>query len=155
MKNIIAIVCLVLLLTACKKDKFTTAPQISFVDLKPNFAPIGLTNIQESLIPKLVFKITDAEGDFGNNDAGDSSWIYVKHLFTQETDSLRFPDLQRAPKNNFDAEVTVSMFTFIECAAGQPRPGVDTVFYEVYVKDAKGNKSNVIKTGKPLLTECP
>ena len=76
-------------------------------------------------------------------------------MFTMETDSVRFPDLSSAPKNNFQAEVSVSLFDFIACnPSGPAGPNVDTVFYQVYVKDTEGNKSNVITTGKPLLTEC-
>lgn len=155
MKNALLILCVAAGLFSCKKDKFTTAPQIEFVDIKPNFAPEGLTSIQDNLIPKLIFNITDAEGDFGTDSPEDSSWIFIKHSLTSELDSMRFPNLQRAPKNNFDAEVSASLFRFLDCnPAGPSLAGVDTVFYQVYVKDAAGNKSNVFTTSKPVLIEC-
>ncbi|MBC7936679.1 MAG: hypothetical protein H7Y86_15115 [Rhizobacter sp.] len=158
MKNTLLVIFVFIGFVSCKKDKFTTAPQISFVDITPGFVTSGLpVTAPPELIPKLIFKITDAEGDFGNDPSSpqDSSWIYIKHLLTMDLDSLRFPDLQRAPKNNFEAEVTASLFGSIDCIEpGPPKPRVDTVFYEIYVRDAKGNKSNVIKTSKPLLTEC-
>lgn len=157
MKYTLLIASLFFMLAGCKKDKFTTAPQISFVDIKPNFAPMGLTNVFPELIPKLIFDITDAEGDFGSSiDPSDSSWIYVKNLVTLSTDSFRFPNLQSASKDNFKAEVSVNMLDAIEFCPipGGIKPRVDTVFYDVYVRDAKGHKSNVIKTGKPILTEC-
>ncbi|RYD80224.1 MAG: hypothetical protein EOP53_08385 [Sphingobacteriales bacterium] len=155
MKNALLIILVAAVLFSCKKDKFTTAPQIEFVDISPNFAPKGLTNLQDNLIPKLIFNIRDAEGDFGTDAAGDSSWIFIKHSLTAELDSVRFPNLQRAPKNNFDAEVSASLFRFLDCnPAGGGSARVDTIFYQVYVKDAKGNKSNVFTTTKPVLVEC-
>ena len=159
MKNTLLVIAVLIGLSSCKKDKFTTAPQIEFVDINPNFASADLLSTSpEALFPKLVFNITDAEGDFGNDPSSpqDSSWIYIKHLLTMRVDSLRFPDLRQAPKSNFDAEVTANLFpNFVECVSPGPSlPRVDTVFFEVYVRDAKGNKSNVITTTKPLLTEC-
>ncbi len=34
--------------------------------------------------------------------------------------------------------------------SGRPRPFVDTLYFEVYVTDFAKNKSNVIKTDKPV-----
>lgn len=155
MRYIFFISFIVIAAFGCKKDKFTTTPQIKFVSLSPNFVQSNITSIQREQAPKLTFKITDAEGDFGSSDVADSSMIYVKHLLTNSIDSFKFPDLSRATKKDFEAEVTINLFDALECySPGPPRPRTDTVYYEFYVKDSKKNISNVVKTETPLYYRC-
>ena len=155
MRCTLLISCLLLGLLSCKKDKFTTAPQIKFVNLTPNVAQSDITSTSRDQAPKLIFKITDAEGDFGSKNITDSSMIYVKHLLSNKIDSFRFPDLTSAVKKDFDAEITINLFDALECfAPGPRRPRTDTVFYEFYVQDAKKNKSNVVRTERPLYYRC-
>ena len=56
-------------------------------------------------------------------------------------------------------EVTLNLFrTFPECLQTAPLTYQDTVFYQLYVTDFAGNKSNVLDTrviGKPLYCNCP
>lgn len=155
MRYTLFIACLFVTLASCKKDKFTTVPQIKFVDLTPNVAQSDINSTNKDQAPKLIFKITDSEGDFGSTDIEDSSMIYVKHLLSNSIDSFRFPDLTRATKKDFDAEVTINLFDALQCyAPGPPRPRTDTVYYEFYVQDAKKNKSNIVRTEKPLYYRC-
>ena len=154
MKNLIALFIVSVLVSSCDKDKFTTAPQIKFISINPNFVESSITS-QSPGVPRLTIEVTDAEGDFGLLDITDSSMIYVRSLKSNNIDSFRFPDLTRAQQNNFKAEVTISLFDALECVIpGPPRPRTDTIFYEVYVQDAKKNKSNVITTPDPLLYRC-
>jgi hypothetical protein len=154
MKYSIAIFILSLAIFSCKKDKFTTAPQIKFVRLSPNFAQSDITSLDPNA-PKLTIEVTDAEGDLGGQDVTDSSMIYLKNLKSNNIDSFRFPDLTRAQQNNFKAEITVSLFNALDCVTPGPRrPRTDTVFYEIYVRDAKKNKSNVITSTDPLFYRC-
>ena len=149
------IVCLLLGFVSCKKDKFTTVPQIKFVDLTPNVAQSDINSTNKDQAPKLIFKITDSEGDFGSTDIEDSSMIYVRHLLSNSVDSFRFPDLTRATKKDFDAEITINLFDALQCyTTGPQRPRTDTVYYEFYVQDAKKNKSNIVRTEKPLYYRC-
>ena len=155
MRYTLLIVCLVLGFMSCKKDKFTTVPQIKYVDLTPNVAQSDINSTNKDQAPKLIFKITDSEGDFGTNDATDSSMIYVKHMLSNKVDSFRFPDLTRATKKDFDAEITINLFDALECYTPGPiRPRTDTVYYEFYVQDAKKNKSNIVRTERPLYYRC-
>jgi hypothetical protein len=154
MKNILVLFIVTICLVSCGKDKFTTAPQIKFVSLLPNFAQSSITSLDPNA-PKLTIEVTDAEGDLGGQDITDSSMIYLRNLKSNNIDSFRFPDLTRAQQNNFKAEVTISLFNALDCVTpGPPRPRTDTVFYEVYVRDAKKNKSNVIKTVDALFYRC-
>ncbi|HSN59439.1 MAG TPA: hypothetical protein VLR49_00785 [Ferruginibacter sp.] len=155
MRNTLFIVCLLFVFSACKKDKFTTIPQIKFVNLTPDVASSDILITQKEFAPKLIFKITDAEGDFGSTSLDDSSMIYVKHLLTNNIDSFRFPNLQAATKKDFNAEITINLFDALECySPGPARPRTDTIFYEFYVQDAKKNKSNIVRTEKPLYYRC-
>jgi len=154
MKNVIALILMSVLISSCGKDKFTTAPQIKFVSVSPNFAQSSITSLDPNA-PKLTIEVTDAEGDLGGQDVTDSSMIYLRNLKSNNIDSFRFPDLTRAQQNNFKAEVTISLFNALDCVSpGPPRPRTDTLFYEVFVRDAKRNKSNVIITTEPLFYRC-
>ncbi|RYY65312.1 MAG: hypothetical protein EOO13_17385 [Chitinophagaceae bacterium] len=155
MKNVLLFVCLFTVLASCKKDKFETVPQIEFTDMKNSVQTRNLLSNERDQAAILVMKVTDAEGDFGSNTPEDSSWIVIKHLLSNRVDSVRFPDLSRAPKTNFDAEVSVNLFDFTECFDPGPlRPRVDTIFYDVYIRDQKNHKSNTIRTTKPVLRTC-
>lgn len=134
--------------TACKKDKFTTAPQISYESINPN---VVFSNLPFQPMPVLTLKVTDAEGDLGLNGT-DTSRIYIKNLLTGKIDSsLIFPDLSGATSKNFkaDVEIELNTSTILE-GTTRPSPKTDTAFYEVYIKDFAKNKSNVIKTNDPV-----
>lgn len=152
----ITIVLLSVVLLSCKKDKYTTAPQISFISLSPNyFNSINLYNSG----PVLSLQLTDAEGDLGLKPYEDTCFVYVKNLSVPkitdtvpfyETDSIPFPDLSgiSSPKNlNVRMDVELRNIRYSD---NPNRPFTDTIFFEVYVKDFAGNKSNVIKTPTPL-----
>ena len=155
MKNNIFILILLVFFGSCKKDKFTSAPQIKFVSISPNFAQSDITKVTQYLAPVLTFKITDSEGDFGTADPKDSSMIYVRHSLSKNLDSFKFPDLANAAKSDFEAEVSINLFEALDCVTpGPQRPRTDTVYYEFYVRDAKKNKSNTVRTDKPLFYRC-
>ena len=140
---LIAIV--VLLFTACKKDKFTTAPQISFKSIKPDTWVRGTTADED--FPFLTIEVTDAEGDLGLLKGQDTSYVYVTNLRTNRFDSLRLPDISQASKKNFKADIVINMKKFM----GAPNTTVkDTLYFDVFIKDFAKNKSNVMRTGKPV-----
>lgn len=140
----------IFLFTACKKDKFTTAPQIDYKSISPK----AINNTTTSLI--LTIGITDAEGDIGIGST-DTAFVYLKNLLTNDIDSLAFPPLQTATKSNFQAEVDINVANarVLNC---HPIPGgglhIDTLYFEVYVKDFAKNKSNVIVTAEPVYYQC-
>lgn len=139
-----------ILLVACSKDKFNTVPEIKFKSLSPNaYVKTGFVNT--SVTPKLTIELTDAEGDFG-----DTSYVYITNLLNvpNTLDSVLFPAITGISKKNLSVNVQVDF------EKGQlltspplplPRPYIDTVFYEVYVKDQAKNKSNTISVGPVYL----
>ncbi len=140
----------ILFFTACTKDKFTTAPQIKFENLSHNAVSLAIN----SATPIITLSITDAEGDLGITTK-DTSFIYMKNLLTSTFDSLPFPDLQMAGKNNFKANIDVTITKVLKC---KPRPGnilhTDTLYFEFYVKDFAKNKSNVFTTPNAVYFTC-
>ena len=151
MRYLLITVTVLFLFASCKKDKFTTAPQIKYKSLSHNL--VDQTN-PSSAAPVVTLHITDTEGDLGIN-ANDTAWVYLKNLLTGKADSLPFPDLQSAAKKNFEADVAITTDRALEC---RPLPGnvlhTDTLYFEFYVKDFAKNKSNVITTTDPVFFIC-
>lgn len=144
MRYILILSALVLFFTSCKKDKYTTAPQISFKDMKPDAWIRG--TISGGNLPVLTISVTDAEGDLGLSGK-DTSFLYLTNLRTNRFDSLRLPDISLAVKRNFQADIIISLGTILSVPNGAVK---DTIYYDVYLKDFAKNKSNVLRTGKPI-----
>ncbi|MEO6488513.1 MAG: hypothetical protein ABIO04_01125 [Ferruginibacter sp.] len=135
---------------ACKKDKFTTEPQIEYKSVRPNYTSVEVG----STIPEITFGITDAQGDLGLKTGSDTSFIYLTNNRTGRSDSLPFPDLGASGKSNFKADVSVSISTVLECIAlPSGNLHIDTLFFDIYVRDFAKNKSNVI-TSEPIYFNC-
>jgi hypothetical protein len=134
----------ILFFTACKKDKYTTAPQITFKSIKPNnYTGVLTTTTPLALVPIITFSVTDLEGDLGFKDGFDSSYIYIKNLRTNKFDSAKFPSLASVSQKNFIANVELNMQQFTDVPN---RAKKDTIIFEIYIKDFAKNKSNVIKS---------
>lgn len=143
----------IIFFTACKKDKFTTAPQITFEKLSHNAVDLSIN----SVTPVVTLSITDAEGDLGLVSGQDTAFIYMKNLLTNTFDSVPFPDLTAAAKANFKANIDVTITKVLKCKSlpGTPPPlHTDTLYFEFYVKDFAKNKSNVIVTPEPVYFTC-
>ncbi len=143
---------IILGLAACKKDKFTTAPQISYKTLKPNTVYHNLS-IQPA--PVLTLHVTDAEGDLSFVPGHDSAWIYMKNLLTLGRDSLQFPDLTGVTTSNFQFDLDIPLTSNILIHGTPGLHKTDTLYYEVYIIDAAKNKSNVITTKDPVYFIVP
>jgi hypothetical protein len=141
----------ILFFTACKKDKYTTAPQIVFKSFSP---AEGSTYTRFDDQPIMVLEITDAEGDLGFISPTEQSKIYVKNTLTGKIDSsFQFPDLRSISKSNFKANIEVGLFDVLggRDLPFSQRPYQDTLHFEVYVTDFAKNKSNVILTDKQFI----
>ena len=153
MRYILSIAAVVMLFSACKKDKFTTVPQISFKSVKPSTAFSNIPFNQQQ-IPVLTINVTDAEGDLGFNTGKDTSMIYLKNLLNGKQDSLLLPNISTAATKNFQGDVAVDLSSVLGPST-RPRPKTDTLYFEVYIKDFAKNKSNVIKTSDPVFYITP
>lgn len=153
MRYIFFIGFLLLVFTACKKNKFTTVPQISFKSVKPNTAFSNIPVNQQN-IPVLTIHVTDAEGDLGFKAGTDTSYAVIKNLTTGKIDSLRLPDIMQAGTKNFEGDIAITLSSFLG-GSTRPRPKTDTLYYEVYIKDFAKNKSNTIRTDDPVYYISP
>ncbi|HMI78369.1 MAG TPA: hypothetical protein VK484_06220 [Ferruginibacter sp.] len=139
----------ILVFAACKKDKFTTEPQIKYKSINPNAVDL----LPTSVVPVLTISITDAEGDIGITTK-DTAWIYMKNILTGTFDSLPFPK-ELSVKKNFQADVDITISKVLKCKSQPGNPlHTDILFFEVYVKDFAKNKSNVITTTDPVYFTC-
>lgn len=136
-------------LAACKKDKYTTAPQISFKGIDPEYWDAA--NYDPTVGPILTIHLTDAEGDIGFTDYKDTSYVYIKNvsIAPYKLDSLKLPDLGTTPRKNLSVDLKVLMRSIMQ-PSPHPSPYIDTIRYEVYVKDFAKNKSNVLTPDKPI-----
>ncbi len=142
-----------IIFSSCKKSGFDTIPHITFNSLSPGSWQSTSTAING---PWLKFQLNDAEGDFGFQDTS-VSYVFVKRfssgLSTVDSFSFPFPNLPIADKKNLDVEVTVDLNFALPPRAMRPR--VDTLYYEFYVKDFAGNKSNVLRNPEPFYYITP
>lgn len=140
-----------IIFAGCKKDKYTTEPQISFNSITPNVFTAGGFNTGNG--PFLSLQLTDSEGDFGFSEGEDTSYVYVKNISIPpfDIDSFPFPANSAIQRKDLNAEIVVDLFSgagLLTGTASPPtRPYTDTLNFEVYVKDFGKHKSNVIKAG--------
>jgi hypothetical protein len=154
MRNILLIIAGALAISGCKKDKFTTAPQITFKTISPQSMSSVLPITQIEAAPKLIINVTDQEGDLGFIADQDTSMVFIKNLRNNKLDSVRLPNIQAAASKRFQADISVNLYQYMGVCSSGPRPRVDSVYFEVYVQDFAKNKSNVISTGIPALLVC-
>ena len=156
MRTTFILAVLVFAFAACKKDKYTTAPQIKFKTISPDYAVSDLRTTRDNA-PRVTIEITDAEGDIGFIQGRDTSRIYIKNPLAINIDSFLLPDLQTAATKNFKGDIIVNLFDALECidfSPARPRPRTDTIYYDIYVTDFAKNKSNIIRTGLPVYYRC-
>lgn len=143
----------ILFFTACKKDKYTSAPQIEYKSINPNTAFSNIPCNSQSG-PTLTIHVTDAEGDLGYIDRSDTAFVFLKNLLTNNIDSVRFPDIRSVSGKNFSADLDINICSFLK-PSSRPSPKIDTLYYEVYIKDFAKNVSNTIKTTDPVYFITP
>lgn len=143
------IIVFALIFTSCSKDKYTTAPQIEFKEFDPNQGSNqgGIDNQ-----PHMIIEVRDAEGDLGFIDGQDTSRIFIRNMLTNRIDSPILPNLGSAAGKNFKGDIVAGLFNVMggRDLPSSQRPYVDTLQFEVYVKDFAGNQSNVIITDQPF-----
>ena len=140
---------------SCKKSDGNSAPEIKFVNITPVFkADRSLGN------PILTIQILDPDGDYGFLDSKDTSYIYVKNLTNApfKLDSFKLPsnlssvNLKNLKvKADVDLSISSSNGSSVLVPRRLPNMPTDTMYFEVYMKDFKKNKSNVLKTNDPML----
>ncbi|MEI8053859.1 MAG: hypothetical protein WCH52_08950 [Bacteroidota bacterium] len=152
MRTLIIVILSSLFLISCKKDSFTSVPQITYLSISPNSWSSDNHSING---PVLTFQLTDLEGDFGFQDTL-ISYVYIKNAADSlnSPDSIPFPQINISDKRNLNAQVAVD-FGAVLPPPHNTRPYTDTLYFEVYVKDFANHKSNVIKSTDPFYFYTP
>jgi hypothetical protein len=152
MYKVILFIVICFVFVSCKKENYTTQPQISFLSITPS---TWYSDNPSLTGPQLSFKLTDAEGDFGFQDTS-ISFVYIRleNDTLNPPDSLAFPNIPIPNKSNLNVEVSVDIATALP-PPHFPRPFTDSLHFELYVKDFAGNKSNVIKSTTPFYFITP
>lgn len=153
MRNTIIIFIISLLAVSCGKDKYTSEPQIKFKSVSPNQVRSGVI-IGSPEIPLITLSVTDAEGDLGFKTGKDTSYIFIKNLLVNRLDSFVLPDIESVTTKNFQADIRINTFDVLR-GSTRPRPKVDTLYFEIYIKDFAKHKSNVITTADPIYYVTP
>jgi hypothetical protein len=143
--RILVLFFIVVVVTSCKKDNFTSTPQISFQSIKPDTWKKGLSPIGAG--PVLSLGLTDVEGDLGFIRGKDTAFVYLQNNLTNKLDSSFFPEMPITNKRNMKVSVDILLTDFL-VSTGSDK--TDIIYFDVYVKDFKKNKSNVIKTPQPV-----
>jgi hypothetical protein len=147
---------------SCKKSDGNSAPKIKFKSITPEI--FGGGSAATGIRPILLLEVSDDDGDLGFNEGKDTSYIFIKNLTVSpfRMDSFKFPaSLSQVPKSTFksyqDVEIDLNKNTnrMAYPLSTSTSGARDTAFYEVYVKDFGKNKSNVIRTEKPLVFVIP
>ena len=142
MRKVFPIICLLIFGFGCNKDSIQSKPI-----LKVNSISSSKIYAGEDL--EIRLQLTDQEGDFLDT-------IWVKKSTTSCTRSnfidsnlFRIPsDLPRT--KNFSGELVLTMNYSIVL---QPRCfASDTTTFSFWVKDAKGNKSDTVKTSQIIIS---
>ncbi len=143
MRKQIAIVSIVLLCTACKKEEvMPSAPEIAFISMSAS----SVVKFEDRV--KVRFSYKDGDGDLGQNDPDDYT-LWVKDARLQGTDGYHIPPL--APE---DAEVPIQGDLEVELNALflLGNSGEEETSYNMYVVDRAGNRSNEFTTGMITIT---
>ena len=133
-------------------------PEIKFLGLSKNVMRQGLLGIEDSLF--LSFSFTDGDGDLGSLGQGkDSVNIFLTDKRTnQPSERFRIPYVpEQGAGNGISGDIRLLLFTTCcnvlpPCEASSTKP-IDTLIYEISIKDRAGHESNKILTA-PIYLQC-
>ena len=143
---IIGILLLAAGLSSCEKDAAgDAAPVVSNLNISPNTVRSGFS--EDTVI--ITFTVDDANGDLGNDPFKKEFDVYAKDSRDNNETGFPFPDMPdeiTEDGKSITAIVTIKLNAGLFLHARQDRPDGDTLTYDIYVKDKKGNKSNIVTT---------
>lgn len=129
---IVGIITVTIVAIACKKDQFTTRPQLKFKSVN---GELILSN--QSLV--FLLQVTDKEGDIKSHIWSEKVSRHCAD--TETTDSLNIPD--GFPQRKYvDAEIEYAYETPPKCVANSAVD--DTCYFKFWIKDEAGNVSDTV-----------
>lgn len=148
MKNILFAL-LALIIISCvmclRPPDYPIIPRIDFVRMSKNTMKQGDAS-SDSL--RLVLNFEDGDGDIGSNDS-----LNIFLTDTRQPNStpepFRMPFVpEQGAKNGISGEISLLVFTTccLPTCNSPLNKAQDSLFYDVYIKDRAGNKSNIVRT---------
>ena len=149
------------MIIACTKPPdYSDTPEIAFISLSKDELIAG-NNLTESLT--LTISFTDGDGDIGIDDGTPS--VFFKDLRDGSEFITFFAPVipEQGVGNGISGEMYIKVSTTC-CIHPDPNQTdgctgdfsdypIDSLVYEVYIKDRAGNKSNIIETN-PITLLC-
>ncbi len=150
MRVIYAILVLLLFAAACKKDKFTTKPQLKITD-------VNKTELSRNEDLRFKILLTDKEGDFT------TFFGYSKNVLSCPAGSFADSTKLHIPQEFLDAhlnegDIIIDLADVIlkgdnKCNSpgGGSIPKTDTAIFSFWTKDRAGNASDTIHSGPIII----
>lgn len=138
MKKALLIIGSILSLVACDKEiEFNEVPEIKLL----KFGPASVKEFQDSV--EFVISYIDGDGDLGENNAE------VKNLTLIDTriGVHYYYRIQELVPNGDKVPIEGTLSFEIPTVYKTDSSEFETVFYEIYVVDRAGHKSNVLNVG--------
>lgn len=130
-----------IILAACKKDAYTTKPQLKFKS-----ASSDLVLSSQSLV--FTLELTDKEGDIV-----DSSYLYSEKISRHCADELAADSLKMPTSLPTSKDIKVDvLFTYDtppKCVANSAVD--DTCYFRFWFKDKAGNISDTVTSGTVII----
>lgn len=141
------------LLSACfQAPEYSDIPEITFVGLQSTNNP---ANQGDSVI--LIFNFQDGGGDLGkrdNNDTVPNLFLTDRRFNLIDSQSYSIPNIpQLGSVPDITGEVRVNLQAKMFCNPLNPGAALDTIIFDLRVRDRAGNFSNEI-TIPPIIVRC-
>jgi hypothetical protein len=138
-------------MAACvRPPDYPIEPQISFSAISKNTMRQG-TGQQDSVWLTIAF--TDGDGDLGNKgtDRDSVNVFVIDKRKNQQSETFRIPYVpDQGAGNGISGDIKLLLFTTCcdvipPCEPSITKP-IDTLVYQISIKDRAGHKSNVVET---------
>ncbi|WP_235295697.1 hypothetical protein [Portibacter marinus] len=149
-----------LVISCINAPDYPVEPEIEYIGISKNTLEQNSLNT-DSLF--LTFSFTDGDGDLGHQPDDTSRNIFIRDLRTGNfQDKFKSPYIpEEGIGNGITGDIELLLFTTCclfpdpsipPCSAPDQYP-LDTVIYEIFIKDRAGNESNRIQT-EPIIIRC-
>lgn len=151
MKNLLYVflACAIVGFVMClRPPDYPIIPRIAFVKMSKNTMKQG-DGLSDSL--RLVLSFEDGDGDIGSNDSL-NVFLTDARQANATPESFRMPFVpEQGAKNGISGEISLLVYTTCclpTCSSPQ-RKDMDSLYFDVFIKDRASHKSNVVRT--PLI----
>ncbi len=158
MKYLLTIFLTLALWIGCAKaPNYSKEPKIEFRNLTKSVMKQGKSN-EDTTFATIFF--TDGDGDIGSENNTPNIFIIDKRLLNDTTESSAIPNVPpQGTGNGISGNITFKLYNSccifknqIPCTPSIQKP-VDTLIYQIFIKDRAGNRSNIVEAS-PIYLMC-